>query len=78
MTPRPEALRRGSWRIDRDATVVAGTEGVIRRSLPAYDHYSMLASIEDRFKLPRLGQAVHASPMDDLLMSMPTLTRHGG
>ena len=44
MTPRPEALRRGSWRIDKDAEgaiVVAGTEGVIRRSLPAYDHYSL-------------------------------------
>src|SRR5262249_18355579 len=35
---------RGSWRIDKDAegaTVIAGTEGVIRRSLPAYDHYSL-------------------------------------
>jgi hypothetical protein len=35
---------RGSWRIDRDAegaTVIAGTEGVIRRLLPAYDHYSL-------------------------------------
>lgn len=35
---------RGSWRIDKDAegaTVIAGTEGVIRRSLPPYDHYSL-------------------------------------
>jgi serine/threonine protein kinase len=35
---------RGFWRIDKDAegaTVVAGTDGVIRRSLPTYDHYSL-------------------------------------
>jgi eukaryotic-like serine/threonine-protein kinase len=35
---------RGSWRIDKDAegaTVIAGTEGVIRRPLPGYAHYSL-------------------------------------
>ena len=58
-------------------TIVIHPGTIIHTSDLAYDHYSMLASIEDRFKLPRLGQAVHASPMDDLLMSMPTLRRHG-
>jgi hypothetical protein len=35
---------RGSWRIDKDAegaTVIAGTDGVIRRSLPVFDSYSL-------------------------------------
>jgi hypothetical protein len=35
---------RGSWRIDKDAegaTVIVGSDGVIRRSLPAYDDYSL-------------------------------------
>ena len=33
----------------------------------AYDHYSLLATIEDQFRLPRLGQAAQATPMNDLL-----------
>jgi hypothetical protein len=32
-----------------------------------YDHYSLLATIEDRLKLPRLGQARSAQAIDDLL-----------
>jgi hypothetical protein len=32
-----------------------------------YDHYSLLAAIEDRFGLPRLGAAKDASPLTDLL-----------
>lgn len=32
-----------------------------------YDHYSLLATIEDQFGLPRLGQAAQATPMSDLL-----------
>lgn len=58
-------------------TIVIHPGTIIHSSDRAYDHYSLLASIEDRFKLPRLGQAVQASSMDDLLMSMPTLARHG-
>jgi len=34
-----------------------------------YDHYSLLATIEDRYGLPRLGQARNATPMTDLLVS---------
>jgi phospholipase C len=37
------------------------------RSDRPYDHYSLLATIEDQFHLPRLGQAAQATPMNDLL-----------
>ena len=40
-----------------------------RVSAVAYNHYSLLASIEDRLGLPRLGLAVSAQPMTDLLAS---------
>jgi phosphatidylinositol-3-phosphatase len=33
----------------------------------AYDHYSLLASLEDLFGLPRLGAARNARPLTDLL-----------
>jgi phospholipase C len=59
-------------------TIVIHPGTIFHTSGRAYDHYSLLASIEDRFKLQRLGQAAQASAMDDLLLSMPTLTRHGG
>jgi len=55
-------------------TLVIHQGTIIRSSHLSYDHYSLLASIEDRFGLPRLGQAAHASAMDDLLMAMPRLT----
>jgi hypothetical protein len=38
-----------------------------RKSARSYDHYSMLATIEDRLGVPRLGQAARATPMNDLL-----------
>ena len=38
-----------------------------------YDHYSLLATIEDRLGLLRLGQAARATAMDDLLVSWPRL-----
>jgi phosphatidylinositol-3-phosphatase len=34
-----------------------------------YDHYSLLATIEDILGVPRLGAAVRASPMRDLVVS---------
>jgi len=34
-----------------------------------HDHYSLLATIEDRFGLPRLGQAAHATSLRELLVS---------
>jgi phospholipase C len=59
-------------------TLVIHPGTIIRTSDRSYDHYSMLATIEDKFRLPRLGQAAQASAMDDLVMSMPRLTRIGG
>lgn len=38
-----------------------------RTSTRAYDHYSLLATIEDVLGLPRLGAAAQAHPMNDLL-----------
>jgi phosphatidylinositol-3-phosphatase len=55
-------------------TLVIHPGTIIHSSSRAYSHYSLLASIEDRFGLPRLGQAAHASTMDDLLVAMPRLT----
>jgi len=36
-----------------------------------YNHYSLLAAIEDRFGLARLGSAAQAEPMTDLLATKP-------
>ena len=33
----------------------------------AYDHYSLLATIEDLLRLPRLANAAEARPMTDLI-----------
>jgi phospholipase C len=41
--------------------------GTHETSSHAYDHYSLLATIEDRFGLARLGQAKNATAMSDLL-----------
>ena len=38
-----------------------------RASAVAYNHYSLLAAIEDRLGVPRLGSAANASPMQDLV-----------
>jgi hypothetical protein len=39
----------------------------VHKSSRPYNHYSLLATIEDRFGLARLGQAAKASAMADLL-----------
>ena len=41
-------------------------------SAHAYNHYSLLATIEDRLGLGRLGQAAHTSPMTDLVSNPGT------
>jgi hypothetical protein len=38
-----------------------------RESTAAYDHYSLLATIEDLMGVGRLGQAAQAKPMNDLV-----------
>jgi len=47
--------------------IVASPDVVSRRVDNVYDHYSLLAAIEDRFGLLRLGAAKGASPLTDLL-----------
>ena len=54
-------------------TLVIHPGTLIHTSDRAYDHYSLLASVEDRFGLPRLGQAGKAGAMDDLTVTMPKL-----
>jgi hypothetical protein len=54
-------------------TLVIHPGTLIHTSDHAYDHYSLLASVEDRLGLQRLGQAAKATPMDDLTVSMPKL-----
>jgi phosphatidylinositol-3-phosphatase len=48
-------------------TLVIHSDPVIHSSAKAYDHYSLLATIEDLLGLPRLGAAAQAEPMTDLL-----------
>lgn len=52
--------------------IVAAPELGSRRVDATYDHYSLLAAIEDAFGLPRLGAARDARPLTDLL---PARTR---
>ncbi|MEK6206532.1 MAG: alkaline phosphatase family protein [Chloroflexota bacterium] len=47
--------------------IVASPALESRRVEGAYDHYSLLAAIEDLFGLPRLGAARDARPLTDLL-----------
>lgn len=47
--------------------IVASPDVESRRVDGAYDHYSLLATIEDLFGLPRLGAAKDARPLTDLL-----------
>ncbi|MEK6224885.1 MAG: alkaline phosphatase family protein [Chloroflexota bacterium] len=47
--------------------IVASPDIESRRVDGDYDHYSLLAAIEDRFGLPRLGAAKDARPLTDLL-----------
>jgi phosphatidylinositol-3-phosphatase len=55
-------------------TLVIRDRQVNLRSSVAYNHYSLLASIEDLLGLPRLGAAAPASPMTDLLATKPVPT----
>jgi len=59
-------------------TLVIQPGTLIHTSDRSYDHYSLLASVENRLALPLLGQAAKASPMDDLTLSMPRLMPLGG
>ena len=47
--------------------IVATSRGVSGQSRAPYDHYSLLATIEDLFHLPRLGAAAGTRSMVDAL-----------
>jgi hypothetical protein len=48
-------------------TLVIHPNPLVHKSSRPYNHYSLLATIEGRFRLARLGQASKASAMTDLL-----------
>jgi hypothetical protein len=52
-------------------TLIIRPNPSVHRSAKPYDHYSLLATIEDQLGLARLGQAVQASPMTDLMAIQP-------
>lgn len=52
-------------------TIVVHSDALNLRSNNTYDHYSLLATIEDRLGVARLGQAVQATPMNDLMAVKP-------
>jgi hypothetical protein len=52
-------------------TLVIHPRPLARASGRAYNHYSLLATIEDRLGVSRLGLAAHANAMTDLLASTP-------
>jgi hypothetical protein len=57
----------GEDRTNHVLTLVIHSNPLARTSGQAYNHYSLLATIEDRLGVARLGQAAHASAMTDLL-----------
>ncbi|HEY1455402.1 MAG TPA: alkaline phosphatase family protein [Candidatus Dormibacteraeota bacterium] len=48
-------------------TLVIHPNPAIHTSSQPYNHYSLLATVEDQLGLPRLGAAAQATPMTDLL-----------
>jgi hypothetical protein len=53
---------------DNHVLLIAVTPAVHgRTSAQRYDHYSVLAAVEDRLGVPRLGMAQQADPLTDLL-----------
>lgn len=54
-------------------TLVIHPRPILHKSNQPYDHYSLLATIEDQLGVPRLGQAAQATPMSGLMASWPLL-----
>ena len=52
-------------------TLVIHPDPRLHRSEKSYNHYSLLATIEDDLGVPRLGGAAQAAPIDDLLATQP-------
>src|SRR5438046_10656543 len=57
----------GEDRANSVLTIVIHQDPKIHTSGAAYDHYSLLATIEDELGVARLGAAAKASPMTDLM-----------
>jgi phosphatidylinositol-3-phosphatase len=55
-------------------TLVIKPQPVFHRSARDYNHYSLLATIEDELGVARLGAAADASPMTDLTASWPKIS----
>ncbi len=54
-------------------TLVIHPRPILHRSSQPYNHYSLLATIEDGLGVPRLGAAARATPMGGLMASWPLL-----
>ena len=52
-------------------TLVIHPDPLVHQSNQAYDHYSLLATVEDLLGVARLGQAASADAMTDLLATKP-------
>jgi hypothetical protein len=52
-------------------TVIIRPNPAVHSSAKPYDHYSLLATIEDLLGVGRLGQAAQATPMTDLISIQP-------
>jgi phospholipase C len=52
-------------------TLVIHPNPLNHRSGAPYNHYSLLATIEDLLGVPRLGAAAQATPMNDLMAAKP-------
>ncbi len=52
---------------NRVALLVVAPRLSLHQTARRYDHYSLLATVEDRFGLPRLGQAQGATSLSELL-----------
>jgi hypothetical protein len=52
-------------------TLVIRPNQLVHSSARPYDHYSLLATIEDQLGVARLGMAAQATPMTDLLAAQP-------
>ena len=52
-------------------TLIVRPNPANHRSAKPYDHYSLLATIEDQLGVSRLGQAAQATPMTDLIAMQP-------
>jgi hypothetical protein len=50
--------------------IVATSRGISGQFSTSYDHYSLLATIEDVFQLPRLGAAAQAHPISEVLAAL--------